>query len=66
MPSKINFSLVVILTLMFGFIIGAKVGKETTESDMYHRDRNICLEELPMNLDCVATEVLFKEVLRED
>ena len=50
------------VTFLFAFLIGAKVGKETTESDMYHRDYKKCLENLPRNMDCVATEVLFKKV----
>lgn len=50
------------IIFLVGFIIGAKVAKETTESDMYHRDKKICLEELPRNMDCVAVKVLFKEV----
>ena len=52
----------VLVTFLFAFLIGAKVGKETTESDMYHRDYKKCIEKLPRNMDCVATEVLFKHV----
>ena len=52
----------VLVTFLFAFLIGAKVGKETTESDMYHRDYKKCVENLPRNMDCVATEVLFKHV----
>lgn len=52
----------VLVTFLFAFLIGAKVGKETTESDMYHRDYKKCVSNLPRSKDCVATEVLFKHV----
>lgn len=53
---------IALVIIMFVFLVGAKVGKETTESDMYHRDYKKCIENLPRNMDCVATEVLFKHV----
>ena len=43
-------------------MIGAKVGKETTESDMYHRDYKKCVESIPRNKDCVAVKIEFKVV----
>lgn len=52
----------VLITMLFSFFIGAKVGKETTESDMYYRDYRECVSELPRNLDCEAVKIIFKEV----
>lgn len=46
----------------FSFLIGAKVGKETTESDMYHRDYDKCVESLPRDKDCEAVYIVFKEI----
>ena len=54
----------IMLIILCIFLLGAKVGKETTESDMYHRDYQECIKELPRNVDCVAVKVQFKEVKR--
>lgn len=51
-----------IICCIFSFMIGAKVGKETTESDMYHRDYKKCVENIPRNKDCVAVKIEFKVV----
>lgn len=51
-----------VVLLAFTFLIGAKVGKETTNSPMYHRDYQECIKSLPRDRDCVAVKVLFKEV----
>lgn len=51
-----------VVLLAFTFLIGAKVGKETTNSSMYHRDYKECIKSLPRDRDCVAVKVLFKEV----
>ena len=54
--------LTLIMFCIFSFVIGAKVGKETTESDMYYRDYKKCVENVPRNKDCVAVKVEFKVV----
>lgn len=51
-----------VVLLAFTFLIGAKVGKETTNSPMYHRDYQECIKSLPRDRDCVAVKVLFKVV----
>ena len=53
---------IIAMLVLLTFFIGAKIGKETTESDMYHRDYRECISELPRNLDCEAVKVVFKEV----
>lgn len=44
------------------FMLGAWVGKNTTESEMYHRDYRICVAELPRSKDCEANYIIFKVV----
>lgn len=51
-----------VVLLALTFLIGAKVGKETTNSPMYHRDYQECIKSLPRDRNCVAVKVLFKEV----
>lgn len=58
---KVMYSTIIVCCL-FSFMVGAKVGKETTESDMYHRDYNKCVENIPRNKDCVAVKIEFKVV----
>lgn len=55
----------VLLAIIISFMGGAKVGKETTESSMYHRDYKECISELPRNQDCVAVKIVFKVVENE-
>ena len=52
----------VLIAIIISFLGGAKVGKETTQSPMYHRDYKECISELPRNKDCVADKILFKVV----
>ena len=54
--------LIGVVLLASAFLLGAKVGKETTKSPMYHRDYKECIKSLPRDKDCVAVKVLFKEV----
>lgn len=56
---------ILFVAVAFSFLIGAKVGKETTESDMYHRDYDKCVSSLPRNKDCVAVKVDFKIVNKD-
>lgn len=53
---------ILIVCCILSFMIGAKVGKETTESDMYHRDYKKCIENIPRSKDCVAVKIEFKPV----
>ena len=55
----------VLIAIIISFLGGAKVGKETTESPMYHRDYKECISELPRNQDCVAVNIVFKVVEKE-
>lgn len=52
----------VLIAIIISFLGGAKVGKETTQSPMYHRDYKECISKLPRNKDCVAEKILFKVV----
>lgn len=52
----------VLIAIIISFLGGAKVGKETTESPMYHRDYKECISKLPRNQDCVAVKIIFKVV----
>lgn len=52
----------VLIAIIISFLGGAKVGKETTQSPMYHRDYKECISKLPRNQDCVADKIVFKVV----
>jgi hypothetical protein len=50
----------IIAIVLIAFVLGAKVGKETTNSDMYHRDYNKCVKTLPRDKDCKAKKIIFE------
>lgn len=56
---------IVFIAIIISFLGGAKIGKETTQSPMYHRDYKECISKLPRNQDCVAVKIVFKVVERE-
>lgn len=53
--------------LLLAVISVIRVNSEKTnpESDLYDRDYNLCIKDLPRNKDCVAVKIIFKEVNNE-